>query len=145
VQVTPRWAIEGIVHRTIPGAQRGWVRAGVDEFLRAYLTPRGRVAFYAAARQIYLEEPHGSKGFWTRLAALTAPALFIWGKHDTLVPIGFAAHVRQALPSARHLELDCGHVPQIERPRDTNAAIRDFLLAAAIDTAAPPLACDARA
>jgi len=72
----------------------GLVRAGVDEFLRAYLTPRGRVAFYAAARQIYLEEPHGSKGFWTL---------------------------------ARHLVLDCGHVPQIERPAETHAAIAAFL------------------
>jgi hypothetical protein len=33
--------------------------AGVDEFLRAYLTPAGRAALYAAARQIYLEAPHG--------------------------------------------------------------------------------------
>jgi pimeloyl-ACP methyl ester carboxylesterase len=129
VQITPRWAIEAIVHRTIPGATDGWVRAGVDEFLRSYLTPRGRVAFYAAARQIYLEEPHGSKGFWTRLAGLGPPALFIWGKHDTLVPIGFASHVRRTLPSARHLELDCGHVPQIERSVETQAAISEFLRA----------------
>ena len=129
VQITPRWAVERIVHRTIPSATDGWVRAGVDEFLRSYLTPRGRVAFYAAARQIYLEEPHGAKGFWTRLAGLESPALFIWGRHDTLVPIGFASHVRNTLPSARHLELDCGHVPQIERPIETQAAIADFLRA----------------
>jgi pimeloyl-ACP methyl ester carboxylesterase len=129
VQIAPRWAVEGIVHRTIPGATDGWVRAGVDEFLRSYLTPRGRVAFYAAARQIYLEEPHGSKGFWTRLAGLTPPALFIWGTHDTLVPIGFASHVRSTLPSAHHLELDCGHVPQVERPLETHVAITDFLRA----------------
>jgi pimeloyl-ACP methyl ester carboxylesterase len=130
VQMTPRWLVQGIVQRTIPGASRGWVRAGVDEFLRAYLTPRGRVAFYAAARQIYLEEPHGSKGFWTRLARLEPPALFIWGQHDVLVPIGFAAHVRSTLPSALHLVLDCGHVPQMERPVETHAAIHEFLTAA---------------
>ena len=127
IQLTPRWAVEAVVHRIIPEAREGWVRAGVDEFLRAYLTPRGRVAFYAAARQIYLEEPHGSKGFWERLARLEPAALFIWGRHDGLVPIGFAAHVRRTLPSARHLELDCGHVPQIERPAETHAAIADFL------------------
>jgi pimeloyl-ACP methyl ester carboxylesterase len=103
------------------------VRAGVDEFLRSYTTARGRVAFYAAARQIYLEEPHGARGFWTRLAKLEPPALFVWGKHDQLVPFGFAAHVRDALPSARHLELDCGHVPQLERPAETHAAIAAFL------------------
>ena len=99
----------------------------MDEFLRAYLTPRGRVAFYAAARQIYLEEPHGAKGFWTRLAKLEPEALFIWGTRDGLVPVAFAAHVQDALPSARHLELDCGHVPQLERPTEAHRAIATFL------------------
>jgi pimeloyl-ACP methyl ester carboxylesterase len=127
LQITPRWVVEAVVHRLIPDAASGWVRAGVDEFLRSYLTPRGRVAFYAAARQIYLEEPHGAKGFWTRLAELRPPALFVWGRHDGLVPLAFATHVRTALPSARHLELDCGHVPQIERPAETNTAIAAFL------------------
>jgi pimeloyl-ACP methyl ester carboxylesterase len=126
VQVTPRWVVEAIVQRILPVAESSWIRAGVDEFLRSYLTPRGRVAFYAAARQIYLEEPHGSKGFWTRLATLAPPALFVWGRDDRLVPIAFAAHVKDALPSARHLELDCGHVPQIERPAETHAAITAF-------------------
>ena len=126
VQITPRWAVEAVVHRLIPVAGSNWVQAGVDEFLRAYLTPRGRAAFYAAARQIYLEEPHGAKGFWTRLATLAPPALFIWGKQDGLVPIAFAAHVMDTLPSARHLELDCGHVPQLERPAETHAAIAAF-------------------
>jgi pimeloyl-ACP methyl ester carboxylesterase len=129
LQITPRWLVEAIVHRTIPVAGSNWVQAGVDEFLRAYLTPRGRAAFYAAARQIYLEEPHGAKGFWTRLATLEPASLFIWGKRDTLVPIAFAAHVRQTLPSARHLELDCGHVPQLERPAETHAAIAEFFRA----------------
>jgi pimeloyl-ACP methyl ester carboxylesterase len=130
LQVTPRWAVEALVHRLIPIADSNWVHAGVDEFLRAYLTPRGRVAFYAAARQIYLEEPHGAKGFWTRLATLAPPALFVWGQRDRLVPIGFAAHVRRALPSAQHLELDCGHVPQLERPTQTHQAIAAFFAAA---------------
>ena len=131
LQVTPRWAIEALVHRLIPVAGSNWVHAGVDEFLRAYLTPRGRVAFYAAARQIYLEEPHGAKGFWTRLAGLTPPALFVWGERDRLVPIGFAAHVRRTLPSARHLVLDCGHVPQLERPVETHREIAAFFAGAA--------------
>src|SRR5690606_22562006 len=111
VQLSPRWAIEAVVHQIVPRAAASWLHAGVDEFLRSYTTARGRVAFYAAARQIYLEEPHGARGFWTRLESLATPALFVWGKLDRLVPFGFAAHVRRALPSSRHLELDCGHVP----------------------------------
>lgn len=127
VQAAPRWVFESVVHRIISAAADAWVRAGVDEFLRAYLTPRGRVAFYAAARNIYLEEPHGAKGFWTRLARLEARCLFVWGRLDRLVPIAFARHVAEALPAARQLELDCGHVPQLERPAETHAAIEAFL------------------
>jgi pimeloyl-ACP methyl ester carboxylesterase len=127
VQLAPRPAVEAIVHRLIPGADEGWTAAGVDEFLRAYLTPAGRAAFYAAARHIYLEEPHGEQGFWPRLRTLQADALFVWGRRDRLVPIAFARHVEDALPRARHLELDCGHVPQIERPKQTHAALAAFL------------------
>jgi pimeloyl-ACP methyl ester carboxylesterase len=129
VQIAPRPVVEGIVRRLIPGAADGWTAAGVDEFLRAYLTPAGRAAFYAAARHIYLEEPHGDVGFWTRLPALGPEALFIWGRHDRLVPLAFARHVAEALPGARHVELPCGHVPQVELPGATHAAIADFLAA----------------
>jgi pimeloyl-ACP methyl ester carboxylesterase len=127
LQMAPRPVVERIVRRLVPGGNDGWSAAGVDEFLRAYLTPRGRAAFYAAARNIYLDEPHGDDGFWKRLEGLQADSLFVWGRHDTLVPIAFMKHVERALPSARHVELDCGHVPQLERPRETHAALREFL------------------
>ena len=127
LQLAPRQVVEGIVRRIVPGAQNGWAAAGVDEFLRVYLDARGRAAFYAAARAIYLDEPHGDDGFWTRLAELSPDTMFVWGKHDNLVPIAFMKHVEETLPAARHVELDCGHVPQLERPRETHAAIRKFL------------------
>jgi pimeloyl-ACP methyl ester carboxylesterase len=130
IQPAPRAVVERIVRRVVPAADDRWTAAGIDEFLRAYLTPRGRAAFYTAARNIYMEEPHGPDGFWTRLPALQAPSLFVWGERDTLVPIGFARHVRDVLPGAEHLELNCGHVPQLERPRETHAAMRRFLQAA---------------
>ena len=129
LQIAPRPVVERIVRGLIPGADGGWAAAGVDEFLRAYLTSRGRAAFYAAVRNIYLDEPHGDKGFWTRLAQLSPDTMFVWGRRDGLVPISFMKHVEKALPAARHVELDCGHVPQLERPRETHQAIRDFFAA----------------
>jgi pimeloyl-ACP methyl ester carboxylesterase len=126
LQIAPRPIVEGIVRRLI-GVQGGWADAGIDEFLRAYCTPRGRAAFYAAARSIYLDEPHGDDGFWTRMSGLAPKSLFIWGTHDTLVPIAFMKHVEDVLPAARHVELGCGHVPQLEAPRETHAAIRAFI------------------
>ena len=128
LQPAPRPLVEAIARAVVPGATaQEWTAAGVDEFLRSYLTPRGRAAFYAAARNIYLEEPRGPHGLWTRLPSLRAPALFVWGRRDHIVPRAFADHVAQALPAARQLELDCGHVPQLEAPEATHAALRDFL------------------
>jgi pimeloyl-ACP methyl ester carboxylesterase len=130
IQPAPRAVTEAIVRRFVPGGDDGWAAAGVDEFLRSYLTPRGRAAFYEAARNIYLDEPHGEEGLWTRLRELSAESLFVWGRHDRLVPISFMKHVERALPVASHLELECGHVPQLERPHETHAAIREHLGAA---------------
>jgi pimeloyl-ACP methyl ester carboxylesterase len=127
VQPAPRAVVERIARHAVGGGGSPWVAAGLDEFLRSYLTPAGRAAFYAAARNIYLEEPHGPDGFWTRLGGLAVPSLFVWGRRDTLVPLAFAQHVRRVLPAAEHLELDCGHVPQLEKPRETHAALARFL------------------
>jgi pimeloyl-ACP methyl ester carboxylesterase len=126
IQPAPRVITEPIVRNLVPGGRDGWSAAGVDEFLRSFLTPRGRVAFYEAARNIYLDEPHGERGLWSRLAGVSSETLFVWGRQDQLVPIGFRKHVERALPSARHLELDCGHVPQFEAPKQTHAAILRF-------------------
>lgn len=126
IQPAPRWAVEPIVRAMVPGGGEGWAAAGVDEFLRAFLTPRGRVAFYEAARNIYMDEPHGEQGFWTRLRGLSPDTLFVWGRQDKLVPISFMKHVERELPAATHLELDCGHVPQVEAPDATHRAVREF-------------------
>ncbi len=127
LQVTPRPVVEGVVRRLVPGASDGWAAAGVDEFLRSYLTPRGRAAFYAAARNIYLDEPDGDEGFWSRLSGMQRDCLFVWGAHDGLVPAGFRRHVEEWLPRAEHLVLQCGHVPQVEVPAQTHQAMRKFL------------------
>ena len=126
IQPAPRAVTEAIVRRLVPGGSEGWSAAGVDEFLRSYLTRRGRVAFYEAARNIYLDEPHGEEGLWSRLEELSPDSLFVWGRNDQLVPIAFMKHVERVLPAARHVELDCGHVPQMEAPEETHRAIREF-------------------
>jgi pimeloyl-ACP methyl ester carboxylesterase len=127
IQITPRPVVEAFMRRAIPGADTAWGASAIDEFVRTYTSARGRAAFYAAARNIYLDEPHGDSGFWTKLRELSPDSLFIWGRQDRLVPIRFIEHVERALPAARHVELDCGHLPQIERPRQTHAAIAEFL------------------
>jgi len=127
IQPAPRAIVEPVVRRLIPNGDRGWVAAGIDEFLRAFCTAGGRFAFYEAARNIYRDEPHGERGFWSRLERLSPRTMFVWGRHDRLVPMAFAKHVRRALPAAEHVVLDCGHVPQLEAAAATHAAISEFL------------------
>jgi pimeloyl-ACP methyl ester carboxylesterase len=99
----------------------------VDEFRRIYHSPGARLAFLASARNIYLEAPYGRNGFYPRLAGLRPPALFIWGSHDAVVPPAFGRHVRKWLPGAEQVTMEyCGHVPQVERPDETNELLLRF-------------------
>ena len=107
---------------------QAWYDAAADEGRRVMRSRAHRVAFFACARQIYLEEAYGRTGFWDRLPGLLPPALFVWGERDRLVPPAFARHVADALPDAASVVLpDCGHVPQFDRPAETHAAVRAFL------------------
>ena len=99
----------------------------VDEFQRIYGSAGARYAFLASARNLYLESPYGRGGFYRRLAGLQPPALFVWTRFDRLIPPAFERHVRRALPAAEQIVLDsCGHVPQVERPEQTNGLLRRF-------------------
>jgi pimeloyl-ACP methyl ester carboxylesterase len=133
--LVPRTAVMGVLRLLFARAERlpeAWYEAAIDEFRRVFATPRGRIAFFSAARQIYLEEAHGIRGFWERLRTLAPPALFLWGDSDLLVPAAFARYVRVAVPHARSVVLDdCGHAPQFEHPHRTHRLVRDFLCAPA--------------
>ena len=124
-EATVRSQLEGLFaqpERLDPAA----AEIAIEEFRRSYRSRAGRVAFFAAARNIYLDEPHGEAGFYARLAELEPPALFVWGAEDWLIPAGFSRHVERALPRARQVILDdCGHVPQVELPEQTNRLIRE--------------------
>lgn len=116
----------------------------VDEFQRIYASAGARLAFLAAARNIYLDRPFGRGGFYERLAGLEPPALFIWGTHDQLIPAAFTRHVAEALPRAEQMVLQgCGHVPQVERPEQTNGLLRRFF--AHVDGLAAPVRRRSRA
>jgi len=109
-----------------------------DEFCRTYRSRSARIAFFAAARNVYLDRPHGERGLWTRLADLRPPAMFIWGDSDRLVPASFSRHVADVLPGASQVVLpECGHVPQVELPERANELIRGHIEAHTAASAEP--------
>ena len=114
------FADPGCIHRT-------WYEAAIDDFLRTWKSPRARMAFFAAIRNIYLDEPDGEMGFWARLSKMETPALFVYGRHDVLITSRFARKIAKHLPEAAvHVWDDCGHVPQIEHPERTVTEITRF-------------------
>jgi pimeloyl-ACP methyl ester carboxylesterase len=118
------WSMFARPERLDPAA----AEIAANEFCRSYRSRSARVAFFAALRNIYLDPPFGERGFWTRLAGLDPPSLFVWGDSDRLVPHRFSRHVREALPDARQVVLaECGHVPQVELPERTNQLIRGLV------------------
>ena len=98
-----------------------------DEFQRIYGSAGARLAFLSSARNIYLDKPFGRGGFYPRLSELSAPSLFVWGTHDSLIPHAFKRHVEKWLPRAEQIVLEnCGHVPQVERPEQCNGLLERF-------------------
>jgi hypothetical protein len=54
------------------------------------------------------------------------------------VPAAFGRHVRKWLPSAEQVTIeDCGHVPQVERPEETNELLMRFIARNEISVAGP--------
>lgn len=62
------------------------------------------------------------------LETLAAPSLLIWGRYDRIVPLAYGEALRDRLADAELVVLEeCGHLPHLELPTETNAAIDQFL------------------
>ena len=74
-----------------------------------------------------------------RVRASGLPVLAVWGDRDRILPPAHLAAVARELPDARtRLILDCGHMPQIERPDLFAGLVEDFLASLPADPAARP-------
>jgi pimeloyl-ACP methyl ester carboxylesterase len=110
-----------------------WFEAAIDDFLQTWRSPRARRAFFTALRNIYLDEPEGDDGFWSRLSKMETPALFVYGERDELITHNFSSKIHRTLPEAEvFVWEDCGHVPQIELPDRTARAMARFFDRAAV-------------
>ena len=87
---------------------RSWDRRGVIETVRAVLVERD--SSLESLRQV------------------TAPALVVSGKEDTVLPSSLSGRIAQQLPKARHVEVaGAAHLVPLEQPDVANKLILDFL------------------
>ncbi len=63
-----------------------------------------------------------------KVNSIKPPTLIIWGKEDGLVTLANGERFKREIQGAQLVVFDsCGHVPQIEKSVDFNAAVLKFL------------------
>ena len=67
------------------------------------------------------------------LPRIAVPTLLIWGGQDVRSPLSVARQFEQAIPDTQLVVIPrCGHVSNLERPEEFNAAVREFCRAHAL-------------
>jgi 3-oxoadipate enol-lactonase len=85
----------------------------------------------ALHKQSYIKTIEGSanSGLQIELEKIRVPAHVVVGEHDLLTPPALARSMAERIPGARLTIIEgAAHLPNIERPREFNAAVLPFLL-----------------
>ena len=97
----------------------------VDRAVEYFAMPGTPFSYRMTVRNL---TPPDIDTFTDRYAGMPLPALIVWGRQDRIVPALNALRFEADLPAAKlHLFDDCGHVPHLEYPGETAAAIRDWI------------------
>lgn len=114
--VTPK-LIPQLIHESRLGD------AELTEDLMAQAERIGRDGFLRQQKAI-MERPDARA--W--LPEIRCPTLVLCGRQDSLTPVAEATAIAAGIPDARLVVLDdCGHLPPLERPEETNRHLRHWL------------------
>ncbi len=86
-----------------------------------------RAASYLDASRSLLRVLARPSAYWQAMASLPMPVLLLHGIHDRLVGIDQARAVATRLPHWTYVELDSGHVPQLEHPDEVAHHLHTWL------------------
>ncbi len=88
-----------------------------------------QAALSAVHRESYLKTVEASvaQDLAAPVEKIRVPTLVIGGKHDPLYSIDIARGLAKRIPGAKLVELDCGHVSNLELPDEFNATVLEFL------------------
>jgi pimeloyl-ACP methyl ester carboxylesterase len=88
---------------------------------------RARMAANLQVLRVYGGQSMADPTLAGRLAAVTVPALVLWGESDGVVDPDYGRAYAAAIPGARFAPLPgTGHLPQIESPDELLRRVRDF-------------------
>lgn len=67
-----------------------------------------------------------------KIAQITSPTLIVWGRQDRILGVKDAVRFERAITGSQLVWIErCGHVPHLEKPQETAAAIAAFMRAQA--------------
>jgi len=99
--------------------------ANVDATLAARISAGDGYTIQSLVESIYRNEDMLDG----KLAGIKQPTLIVWGREDGLTPLAREGEkFRREMPSAQFVVFEnCGHVPQVEKAAEFNAAVLKFL------------------
>jgi 4,5:9,10-diseco-3-hydroxy-5,9,17-trioxoandrosta-1(10),2-diene-4-oate hydrolase len=63
-----------------------------------------------------------------RINTIKAPTLIVWGKDDRILPLDHGIYAERQIPECRlQIFEQCGHMPNLEKPREFNEQVLKFL------------------
>ena len=103
---------------------------GVPPILMAATLQQSEYAGYADAIVSTIRNMNmtGMDEAYRKVGKSGKPVLLLWGREDKVVPFANAAKVREAMPTAKFVEMEkSGHIPTIDESGKSHRVILDFL------------------
>ncbi|MEO0698239.1 MAG: alpha/beta hydrolase [Pseudomonadota bacterium] len=120
-QITPRSLIRQSLEESVSN-QAIITEEVVDRYWELLRYPGNRRATLARFSLPYTPIPAAD------IAAITAPALIVWGDEDRLIPLAAGQWLDKTLPSSRlKIYSGIGHLPHEEAPHATLEAVQEWL------------------
>ncbi len=119
--VGPRWFTALNLQQVYADPSR-LTPALIDRYWELMARPGNRRAFLIRSNLIDTDNT-------ARLRQITAPTLILWGDRDLWIPTSLATAFADSIIGARlQIVSNAGHVPMEERPAETSALVKSFVL-----------------
>jgi pimeloyl-ACP methyl ester carboxylesterase len=119
--------VEPMIERLLGPATRG--EAHIADPVRGRIR-RCSPAGIAFAQRAMAARPDSTE----LLASIDVPTFVIGGTHDAIIPIAEVRAMSGAISGAEFVEIDCGHLANLEEPQAFSAALAAFLVPAGAAT-----------
>lgn len=97
----------------------------IEEYIDEVRRPYRKEAVIRTVRALMPRHP---ERFERAIGRISVPTMILWGDRDPAIPVALAHRLHKEIPlSELRVLRDCGHVPHMERPEETNEAILSFL------------------